>query len=69
MIGLQEMLMQTNGKKIYLFPAWPKNWDVSFRLHGANKTVVECVYRGGTIEKLRVTPEERRRDLILPEFK
>ena len=28
MIGLQEMLMQSDGKKIYLFPAWPKDWDV-----------------------------------------
>jgi len=25
MIGLQEMLMQTDGEKIYLFPAWPLN--------------------------------------------
>jgi hypothetical protein len=42
---------------------------VSFRLHGAGKTVVECIYRGGKIETLHVTPEERRQDLILPEFK
>ena len=69
MTTVQYMLLQTDGGKIRILPAWPKNWDVSFRLHGANKTVVECVYRGGKIEKLRVTPEERRRDLILPEFK
>ncbi|MBN2762114.1 MAG: hypothetical protein JXR41_03410, partial [Bacteroidales bacterium] len=28
MIGLQEMLMQVDGKKIFLLPAWPKEWDV-----------------------------------------
>lgn len=25
MVGLQDMLMQTKGDKIYLFPAWPKD--------------------------------------------
>lgn len=69
MTTLQYMLLQTDGGKIRVLPAWPKKWDVSFRLHGAGKTVVECVYRGGKIETLHVTPEERRQDLILPEFK
>ncbi|MBL7744904.1 MAG: hypothetical protein JNN00_15630, partial [Chitinophagaceae bacterium] len=33
MIGLQEMLMQTDDKRILLFPAWPKDKDVHFKLH------------------------------------
>ncbi|MCX6872595.1 MAG: DUF5703 domain-containing protein [Verrucomicrobia bacterium] len=28
---LQTMLLQSDGQKIYVLPAWPKNWDVSFR--------------------------------------
>ena len=33
MIGLQELLMQTPGRKILLLPAWPGDWDVDFKLH------------------------------------
>lgn len=69
MTTLQYMLLQTDGGKIRVLPAWPKGWDVKFRLHGAGKTVVECEYRSGKIETLKVTPEERRQDLILPEIK
>ena len=29
------------------------------------KTVVECIYRGGKVEKLLVTPESRRADVII----
>jgi len=31
MITLQEMLMQTDGKHIYLLPAWPKEWSAEFK--------------------------------------
>ena len=37
MIGLQEMLLQTNGEQILLFPAWPKEWNVHFKLHARAK--------------------------------
>ncbi|HEX2925392.1 MAG TPA: hypothetical protein VHP38_03920, partial [Ruminiclostridium sp.] len=33
MIGLQEMLVQQIENKVYLFPAWPKKWNVKFKLH------------------------------------
>ncbi len=48
-------------------PAWPKDWEVSFRLHGAGRIVVECIYLNGKMEKLEVTPKAREKDLILPE--
>jgi hypothetical protein len=60
------MLLQHSGDKILLLPAWPKDWDVSFKLHAPRKTTVECVYRGGKIEKLEVLPPERRKDITLP---
>ena len=37
---LQNMLVQTEGDKTLLFPAWPKEWDVRFKLNiPGNKTI------------------------------
>jgi hypothetical protein len=62
----QLMLLQADGDAIRLLPAWPKDWDVHFKLHAPRNTTVECVYRGGKIEKLDISPETRRKDVILP---
>ena len=62
----QLMLLQPVGDKILLLPAWPKSWDVNFKLRAPRNTVVECVYRGGKIERLAVTPESRRADIVMP---
>lgn len=67
MIALQAMLMQTDGDRILLFPAWPKEWDVSFRLHAPGKTVVEGVWQGGRLQSLQVTPAHRRKDIVVLE--
>lgn len=64
MIGLQEMLMQADGKKILLFPAWPKDWDVHFKLHAPYNTTVEATLKNGKIELLNVFPEERKKDIV-----
>ncbi|MGV8094731.1 MAG: hypothetical protein AB2L24_22990 [Mangrovibacterium sp.] len=65
MIGLQEMLMQTIGEQIVLFPAWPKEWDVVFKLHAPENTTVECCLRKGKIERLRVVPKSRMKDVVM----
>jgi hypothetical protein len=65
MIGLQEMLLQTNGRIIYLFPAWPDTWDVHFKLHAPYGTTVEAKMTRGKVEILSVVPEERRKDIII----
>ncbi|WP_233207895.1 DUF5703 domain-containing protein [Siphonobacter sp. BAB-5405] len=69
MIGLQEMLLQADGRKLYLFPAWPQNWDVHFKLHAPYQTTVEGILKNGKLEQLKVWPEERRKDVVvlLPE--
>jgi hypothetical protein len=64
MIGLQEMAMQTVGKKIYLLPAWPKTWDVDFKLHAPYQTTVTAKVRAGKVKELAVIPESRRADVI-----
>lgn len=65
----QLMLVQadTLSDRILLLPAWPKEWNVSFKLHATRQTTIECVYKAGKIEKLVVTPESRRKDVVLPE--
>jgi hypothetical protein len=63
MIGLQEMLMQTIGDKILLFPAWPKDWDVEFKLHAPKNTTVEAVLKNGILEQLKIIPELRSNDV------
>jgi len=62
--ALQSMLMQEYGGKILLLPAWPEDWDVSFRLHASGGTTVECSYRNGKVRHLSVTPASRRADII-----
>ncbi|MBP6023531.1 DUF5703 domain-containing protein [Ferruginibacter sp.] len=65
MIGLQEMLLQTADKRILLFPAWPKDKDVHFKLHAPYNTIVEAEWKDGKMTKLIVIPEERKKDVEL----
>ncbi len=62
--AVQSMLLQSDGKKLFLLPAWPKDWNVHFKLHAPYQTVVQCRYRDGKIERLEVTPESRRADVV-----
>jgi hypothetical protein len=56
---LQTMLLQADGNKLYVLPAWPRNWNVSFKLHGPSNTTVEGVFKAGKLEQLKVTPAAR----------
>lgn len=60
MLTLQNMLMQTEGKKMLLAPAWPKDWTADFKLHAPDNTVVEGHVEGGKLSRLVVTPPTRR---------
>ena len=60
---LQYMLMQTDGKKIILLPAWPKEWNASFKLHAPYQTTVEGRVENGKVVDLKVTPESREKDI------
>lgn len=65
MIGLQEMLLQTNGEQILLFPAWSKEWDIHFKLHAPGETTVEATLKDGKVTDLKVLPESRKKDIII----
>lgn len=60
MIGVQEMLLQTNDNKIYLFPAWLVDWNVHFKLHAPKNTVIEAELKNGKVNIIKVEPESRR---------
>ncbi len=67
MIGLQDMLMQTDGKRILLLPAWPKDWNVHFKLHAPYETDVEAEVIDNEVKIISVYPEERKNDIeIVP---
>jgi hypothetical protein len=63
--GLQRMVMQCEGGKILLLPAWPKEWEVHFKLHAPQHTTVEGVSHNGKLEQLKVVPESRRKDVVI----
>ena len=64
MTALQRMLVQYDGYKIYLFPAWPKNWNVDFKIFAPKNTIIEATLKNGEIERLKVTPSIREKDII-----
>lgn len=62
-ITLQSMIMQIRGNKILLLPAWPKEWNVDFKLHAPHNTVIEGRYENGKLQSLRVSPAFRLHDI------
>jgi len=63
MIGLQDMLLQEINGQILLFPAWPKDVDVHFKLHAPGNTVVEAEWKDGAGKVISVWPVERKDDV------
>lgn len=64
-LGLQEMLLQTDGAKIRLLPAWPEGWDAEFKLHAPYNTTIQGKVRHGQIVDLVVTPAYRMKDVVM----
>jgi len=62
--GLQQMLMQVDGKKIMLLPAWPAEWDASFKLNAPYNTTVEGKVVKGKLTSLKVMPKSRMSDVV-----
>ena len=47
---LQTMVLQSHGNSVYLLPAFPKRWNVRFRLHTRGGGIAEGSYRNGKWE-------------------
>src|SRR5260370_42441249 len=59
MITLQLMLMQCDGKRILLLPAWPAEWTADFKLHAPYQTTVEGHVENGKITNLLLPTDQR----------
>jgi len=61
---LQIMLLQCEDKQIRVLPAWPSDWDVTFKLHAPYNTTLEGTAKQGKIERLDVSPKARAGDIV-----
>ena len=69
-VTLQKMLLQTDGERILLFPAWPRGIYVDTKLHvpaaaGRDAATLRIVTRQGEVEVLEVDPVYRKADVIV----
>jgi hypothetical protein len=65
MSTLQLMLMQCDGRRIQLLPAWPDDWTADFKLHAPFETTVEGHVEHGKISGLKVFPADRAKDVVV----
>ena len=65
MIAVQEMLMQEVDDTLYLFPAWPKEWDVRFKLRASRGTTVEAELRRGKVINVNVSPARNKEKIVV----
>ena len=65
MITLESMLMESDGKRIQLLPAWPNDWTADFKLHAPYRTTVEGHVENGKVTNLKVTPQSRAKDVVI----
>lgn len=54
---IQTMLLQTEGNNIYLLPAWPKEWNVKFKLHVPGNKEVEAEWKNGKMVTVNKYPD------------
>jgi hypothetical protein len=67
LLTLQHMILNADGDKIYVLPAWPKDWNLHFKLHAPRRTTVEGRVRDGKLVDLVVTPKARQKDVVMLE--
>jgi alpha-L-fucosidase 2 len=65
MATLQLMLMQCDGKRIQLLPAWPADWTADFKLCAPYQTTVEGRVENGKVTHLKVVPANRAKDVVM----
>jgi hypothetical protein len=65
MKATQSLILQTEGDRIFLLPAWPADWNVNFKLRAPKQTTVEGVVENGVLKRLTLTPTARRANVIV----
>ena len=61
---LQVMLLQCDCWKIFLCPAWPADWDVSFKLNASYGTTIGGCVTDGKMD-FRTIPIENEADVTV----
>lgn len=61
---VQTMLLQAEGNKVYLLPAWPKQWDVKFKLHIPGNRQVEAEWKNGKMVVVKKHPAGNNAEVI-----
>ena len=69
--AIDYMLIQNDfvSGKIYLFASWPCDWNVKYKFHAANNTVIIMDYAAvdenkGKLNNFVVEPKERMNDVV-----
>lgn len=55
MTALQSMILHYENDKYTLFPAWPREWGVNFKINGPDKMVFEGRYEDGKMVSITKT--------------
>ncbi len=63
-MGLQNMMLQNVDNKVLVLPAFPESWNVDFKLHAFDNTIVRVVSKGTEISRMDVSPASRKQDII-----
>ena len=63
----QSAVVQTTGRRIFVNPSLPKEWNAEFKVFAPYQTTVEGKIVDGKVAELRVTPEERAGDVTIVE--
>jgi len=63
---VQLMLLQSEGNKTYLLPAWPKEWNVKFKLHTPGNGQVEAEWKNGKMISAKKFPSDSGTEIINP---
>lgn len=63
MLAVQAMLVQEVNGDIQVLPAWPKDWNVEFKLHAPQRTVVEGHFQDGQWKHLDMTKNTGKKRL------
>lgn len=61
MTTLHLMLLQSNADgELHVFPAWPAQWDVDFKLRAPGGKTVKATLKDGKVVKMEVTPQTEK---------
>ena len=65
MMTLEAMLIQADGKRIQLLPAWPRQWTADFKLHAPYHTTISGHVENRRVTNLNVVPQSRAKDVVI----